>query len=187
MKYKTAILQNPIELSEFLVFVRQQKIRSYLEIGSKFGGLLWSVANAMPKGSKVASIDLPWGDGSFKESEPHLKNCIQHLKKDGYDAYLHIGNSRDAGSVEFAKALAPFDLVMIDGDHTAEGVLTDWTNYGNLGKRIAFHDINWKPRSDPSKKKPIEVRPLWDELKLVFNHKEIIHDVRDNGIGILWR
>ena len=66
-KYQTFVLQNRQELDEFRRLIIAEGVRSYLEIGSKFGGSLWWIATSMPRGSRVVSIDLPWGDGSFKE------------------------------------------------------------------------------------------------------------------------
>jgi predicted O-methyltransferase YrrM len=184
-KYETFVLQHPRELEEFLVLLRVEGVKSYLEIGSKFGGLLWKVGNALPAGSRVVSIDLPWGDGSFKQSQPWLEKCVAALQGKGYDARLLIGDSHDPASVAFAESLAPFDCVMIDGDHTAAGVRADWGNYGRLGRMVCFHDINWQPR--PSKKAAIEVPAFWDQLKANYRHVEVRHDAIDNGIGILWR
>lgn len=184
-KYETFVLQHPAELEEFIALLKREGVRSYLEIGSKFGGLLWKVGNALPAGSRVVSIDLPWGDGSFKQSQPWLEKCVGALKGGGYDAHLLIGDSHDPASVAFAAGLAPFDCVMIDGDHSAEGVRADWENYGPLGRIVAFHDISWLPR--PSKKAPVEVPKFWDELKAGYRHVEIKRMAGDNGIGILWR
>lgn len=184
-KYESFVLQHPRELEEFLVLLKVEGVKSYLEIGSKFGGLLWKVGNALPSGSRVVSIDLPWGDGSFKQSRPWLEKCVDALQHKGYDARLLIGDSRDAASVAFAQGLGPFDCVMIDGDHTELGCFADWINYGKLGRMVCFHDINWKPR--PSKKPPIEVPGVWEKLKAAYRHIEIKHDLRDNGIGVLWK
>lgn len=184
-KYETFVLQHPRELEEFLFLLRRERVTSYLEIGSKFGGLLWKVGNALPAKSRIVSIDLPWGDGSFKQSRPWLEKCVDALQDKGCDARLLIGDSHDDASVAFAQHLAPFDCVMIDGDHTAAGVRADWENYGPLGRMVCFHDIGWLPR--PSKKPAIEVPAFWNELKAGYRHVEIRHDAIDNGIGILWR
>lgn len=184
-KYETFVLQHPRELEEFLFLLRRERVTSYLEIGSKFGGLLWKVGNALAPGSRIVSIDLPWGDGSFKQSHPWLEKCVAALQSKGYDARHLIGDSHDEISVAFADRLGPFDCVMIDGDHTAAGVRADWENYGRLGRMVCFHDIGWLPRE--SKKPPIEVPLFWNELKTSYRHLEIRHDERDNGIGVLWR
>src|SRR4030095_14222985 len=102
-KYETFILQDKIELQQLADFVKEQGFRSYLEIGSKFGGSLWKIANAMPAGSRVVSIDLPWVDGSFKDSQPWLEKCVSRLQDMGYITDLLIGDSHLPSSVEFAQ------------------------------------------------------------------------------------
>lgn len=186
-KYKNAALQNAMEFQMFTALLGREGVLSYLEVGSKHGGALWRAATSLPKGSRIVSVDLPHGDGSFKESQPHLEACVAELKREGYDAHLFLGDSTSPEIVEKVRALGPFDCVFIDANHTLPFVTKDWTNYGELGRLVAFHDINWKPRPEPSKKMPIEVPVLWAELKKQFKHEEIKLDERDNGIGVLWR
>lgn len=182
------ILQNDEEFAWFTDLLKREGVRSYLEIGSKFGGSLWRVARAaLPAGSRLVSVDLPQGDGSFKETQPHLEACVKELIAHGYDAMLVLGDSTDAKIARRIKALGPFDAVFIDGGHTLRCVRSDWRKYGPLGRIVAFHDIGWKPRPAPSKKDPIEVPEFWDSIKGKYRHEEIRLEQRDNGIGVLWR
>lgn len=187
MKCETAFLQNEAELMWFIDILKRENIRSYLEIGSKFGGSLWKVANAMPVGSRIVSVDLPQGDRSFKDSLPHLEECVAALLGRGYDAHLVLGDSTDPEVIARVKELGPFDACFIDANHTEPYVRKDWANYGPMCKIVAFHDIGWVPRPEPSKKMPIEVPPVWNEIKVGHQHDEIRLDARDNGIGVLWR
>lgn len=193
MKYQTAYLQNVAELQTFIALLKQESVRSYLEIGCKFGGSLWMIANALPTGSRVVGVDLPHGDTSFKESEPHLIACGKELKRKGYDARIIIGDSTDRAVIEQVRALGPYDAIFIDANHTLPYVNKDWANYGGLGKLVAFHDINfYRPGGMKPGKKPIEVPQVWQALKQHYRHMEIIKGVtdanasRDNGIGVLW-
>lgn len=187
MKCETAILQNTIEIAAFIEILKREGVSRYLEIGSKHGGSLWRIANALPGGSRIVSVDLPHGDGSFKESQGPLEECVAALKAKGHDAHLILGDSTDAGVVEQVKALAPFDACFIDANHTLPYVTKDWENYGPMCRIVAFHDIGWKARPEPSKKMPIEVPQLWSAIKGGYRHDEINLDPRDNGIGVLWR
>lgn len=187
MKYQYTMLQNVIEFNWFLKIIKEEGARSFLEVGSKFGGTLWEVARAMPEGSLVVAVDLPHGDTSFKETQPHLEACVDHLKRKGYDAHLFLGDSTDPKIIAKVALLAPFDVVFIDANHTLPFIRQDWRNYGPMGKMVAFHDINHKARPAPSKKMPIDVPIVWEELKQEYRHKEIRLDARDNGIGVLWR
>lgn len=187
-KYETAALQNRSEHDWFLNILKRENVRSFLEIGSKFGGSLWRVGNALPKGSKIVSVDLPFGDNSFKESVEPLNRCIAELNRRGYDARVFFGDSTDPAIIEKVRALAPFDCCFIDANHTLPYVTKDWQNYGPMARLVAFHDIGWlkRPPEQQGKKLPIDVPQLWGELKKKFRSEEIKLDKRDNGIGVLW-
>lgn len=187
-KYKTAALQHHAEISEFIELLKAENVESYLEIGSKFGGSLWRVAYALPKRARVASIDLPHGDDSFKVTKPSLEACVERLREMGRDVHLHIGDSTADEAIAFARKLGPFDCIFIDANHTEPFVRADWANYGPMGRMVAFHDIGWiEPPNFPEHKMKIEVPNVWRELKAQFRHVEIRADKGHNGIGVLWR
>jgi len=190
-KYETFLLQNSKEFEIFRKMAQRNNVRSYLEIGSKMGGSLWRMANSLPVGSRVVSVDLPHGDRSFKESAPHLKACIDHLRMRGYDPYLFLTDSTDEDTVEAVRELGPFDLCLIDANHTEPYVRKDFANYGPMSKIIAFHDISFVPEPNrDSKKLPIDVPKVWRELKEKhpeYSYAEICHHKNENGIGVLWR
>lgn len=187
MKCETAVLQDLKELDFFIEVLQREGVRRYLEIGSKHGGSLWRIARALPVGSRIVSVDLPHGDRSFKESQKPLEECVSALMQLGYDAYLLLGDSTDPDVVKDVSELGPFDCCFIDANHTEPYVRADWKNYGQLARIVAFHDIGWQPRPEPSKKMPIEVPQVWKEIKVGFHHQEIRMCPRDNGIGVLWR
>lgn len=186
LKCETHILQNPNELSEFLRLVKENDIRRYLEIGSKNGGSLWRIANKMKIGSRVVSVDLPHGDKSFKTTQPNLEECVRELKRRGYDAILHLGDSTDEAIVEAVRAEGPFDLCLLDGNHTEPYVWKDWNNYGPMARIVAFHDISHINTGD-TKKMPIDVPIVWNKIKNDYRHIEIKMEKGHNGMGILWR
>jgi predicted O-methyltransferase YrrM len=184
----TEILQDESEIAALADLVRTEGVRSYLEIGSKFGGSLQRVAQAMPVGSRVVSVDLPKGTKAWMQSEPSLRNVITELNKDGYDAHLIWGNSQDAKVIEQCRKLGPYDCILIDADHRLPGVTADWDNYGSMGHMIAFHDIAWH-RADTWVGTRIDVPEFWAQLKPHYRHKEFIMcpTGKNNGIGVLWR
>lgn len=186
MKYETAYLQNLIELQQFIAILKAEDVRSYLEIGSKFGGSLWRIANALPKGSRIVAVDLPHGDESFKVSLPPLQECIAALKAKGYETNLIIGDSTDSAIVEEVRSLSPFDACFLDANHTEPFVRKDWANYGPMCRLMAFHDIG-HTAFIPSHKMPIEVPKVWQQIKKGYRHQEIRLDAQKNGIGVLWR
>jgi cephalosporin hydroxylase len=185
-KYETAALQDPTELDEFCNFVRAEHVSSYLEIGAKHGGSLWAIGRMLPKGARIVAVDLPHGDASFKESEPHLIECGEALAALGYQVKILIGDSTDPLTVEQVRKLGPFDLCLIDANHTSQFVWMDWNNYGPMAKIVAFHDIGWQARPMKPGKMPIHVPEVWAKIKQNHRVREIRHCPRDNGIGILW-
>jgi len=134
---------------------------SILEIGSRYGLTLLDMAHRS-KAKRIVSVDLPgageWGNAG---SEEMLRATIKQLQQEGYDATLLLGASQDPEIIASVKALGPFDLIFIDGDHRYEGVKADWLNYGPMGKTIVFHDII-EPK--PGENQNLQVWRLWREL-----------------------
>jgi predicted O-methyltransferase YrrM len=183
MANERIMLQDPREWKEFLDIVKSENIRSYLEIGSKLGGTLWSVATNLPPGARVVAVDMPFPG----KHEKDVRKCIDELKQRKYDAHAVIGDSTHPETVKRVKSLAPFDLVFIDGNHTDPFVRADWKNYGPLGRIVAFHDISWVERNPPIHKVPIHVPQFWNEIKGDYRHTEIRYCPCDYGIGVLWK
>lgn len=187
MDDKKHVRQSAKELAELIELFKQENVRSYLEIGSRYGGSLWHIANSLPKGSTVVSVDLPHknkiGDADGK---PFLEKCGQELTHRGYKMTLIIGDSTNADVIRNVKALGPFDACFIDANHTLPYVTKDWQNYGPMCRIVCFHDISWHRDSLPPHTMPIDVPEFWKNLKTDFQHREIKYEPHDNGIGILW-
>jgi len=183
--YETHIAQDEAEISAFVDLLRQENVRSYLEIGARYGGSFWRIACALPLGSRVVAVDLPDGmGGKGLAAIDALGACVEQLKRIGYDAYLIQGNSQSVDTVALAGALGPYDCTFIDADHSRLGVTRDWLNYGPMSRMVAFHDIAC---SNPDK--PIKVMQFWNNIKDGYRHQEFKfhHTGRHNGIGVLWR
>lgn len=188
MKYLTEIAQVPEEIDAFADLLRNEGALSYLEIGSKFGGSLWKIANALPKGSRIVSVDLPNGTKAWSESSQSLLACVTALKLAGYDAKVIWGNSTYAEVVGQVAAECPFDAILIDADHRLPGVTADWINYGPMGTIVAFHDIGWSRAPDWQGMR-IDVPEFWNSVKGGYQHREFkfCKSGKNNGIGVLWR
>jgi hypothetical protein len=188
MAFKSLVLQHEGELSAFIALLQREGVTRYLEVGAKFGGSLWRIGTSLPRGSRIVAIDLPGGTTEWSTSEQSLTACVTALRDIGQDAHVVWGDSADEKIVEVVRALGPFDMVLIDGDHTLSGIRRDWANYGPLAEMIAFHDIAW--RNGPQDRGyRIDAPGFWAELKPHFRHIEIRLDPtgRDNGIGVLWQ
>ena len=178
--YFNSARQDPQELAELVAFLKKKQIRSYLEIGSMYGGALWAVVQgAMTAPSRVVSVDRPkkkW------DSERSLRECIDNLKSLGHDARLFLGDSMHVNIVKAVRKLAPFDAIMIDADHKEPSVRADFANYGKLSKIICFHDIDNPVRLN------MDVGTVWKDLKRTHKDKASFTEISNNadyGIGIL--
>jgi predicted O-methyltransferase YrrM len=186
--FKSLMLQHEGELVDFIDLLRHNRVTRYLEIGAKFGGSLWRIGNALPLNSRVVAVDLPGGTDEWSTSEQSLTACVTALRDIGQDAHIVWGDSADEKIVEVVRALGPFDVMLIDGNHTLSGIRRDWANYAPMARIVAFHDIAW--RNEPRDRGYlIDAPAVWAELKPHFRHVEIKRDPtgRDNGIGVLWQ
>jgi hypothetical protein len=185
---KVTITQSEYEISSFIDILRDAGVRSFLEIGSRFGGSLDRIARALPVGSRIVSCDSGKGMGGGKPgAKTSLQSVVARLCKHGYDAHLVQGHSQAKLIVKQVHKLGPFDAVFIDGDHEYEGAKKDWLNFGRNAKICGFHDMAWvEPEGFPSYAKKVEVPRLWAELKDEYRSQEFVEPGYNMGIGVLW-
>lgn len=188
MSSSPEFLQVEEEFDGFCEILKRENVKSFLEIGSKFGGSLRRAAMALPVGSKVVSVDLPNGTKLWNNTKPALIQTIKWLNDIGYNAHLIWGDSTDPKVVAQVEKLAPFDAIFIDADHRMKGVTADWKNYAHMGRIIGFHDIGWK-RSTTWSGTRIDVPEFWNRIKKQYKHQEFLlcPTGKNNGIGVLWR
>jgi len=122
------------------------KVRRYLEVGTREGDSLRMVLeNCGPELQAVWVADM-WGNeygGSGRGSHAHIDQLLDDFGFDGRRAFLD-GNSRDTIPALMPEKAGAFDLVLIDGDHSAEGAWADIENVWPLvrcGGCVVFHDI----------------------------------------------
>jgi predicted O-methyltransferase YrrM len=178
------------ELEGLIKILVDEKVTRFLEVGSRYGGSLWRIAKALPKGSIITSCDSGGGMGGNKEGAMEsLVECIAKLREDGYHTHLIVGDSQKEDTIKAVLKHAPFDAAFIDADHEYRGVMRDWQNYGPHARIVAFHDIGWKKPPDYKQAKLVEVPQFWAEVKQKRRHQEFIDysTGRTMGIGVLWR
>lgn len=172
--------QDPQELSQFLSFIKDSNIRSYLEIGSRNGDSFWAVMTAIGAQARWGvAIDLPENGGALEL----LQKTRDDLEQQDICAELIIGDSRDTEAIHRVSVL-DYDLLLIDADHTFDGVCHDYVNYAHLAKYVAFHDIA-APPGYQSDGKPNDVGIFWSALKQGRKTLEIITPGSNMGYGIL--
>jgi len=176
------------ELQSFIQLLKDEGCNSYLEIGARHGDTFHAVGMALPEGSKLVAVDQPGtrsgrkkGGTRFADSDMYLKVAIEDLCKHRRDAYMIIGDSHEKKTIAKVKALAPFDAVFIDGDHTEHGVRLDFQNYGPMVRIVAFHDICGQGKN---------TRKLGPLFETFIGDKRSVKFVKNGltrGIGVIWR
>lgn len=140
----------PIETSlterETLDLQRLAALKRVLEIGAAFG---YSTVIMAEVALKVTSVD------------PHLVHASLDAMARNLDQYGVTGRVRRlvGTSLQMLPALAPaqFDLIFVDGDHTAAGVTYDLAQAQRLaaaGGVLAFHD--WNEETCPDVRQVLE-------------------------------
>lgn len=180
--------QIPGEIWPFAEWLWNRHPHNVLEIGVRHGGTaaLW---HGLCTG-RVVGIDWEGQDSLGKETA-NRANEMESL----YDRYRFIcGDSRDENTIaRGVAALAEvgnnsYDFIFIDGDHSYEGVKSDFINYRPLlstGGCIAFHDIVDTPTTRNAGQ---GVFRFWSELKAQNypeHWKEFCVNGEWGGIGAL--
>lgn len=177
-------IQNRYEITELIRRVVARAPKAVLEIGTARGGSLFLLCQAARDDAMIISLDLPYGrnGGGF----PAWKEATYRtFAKPGQWLVLLRGNSHDPESfarVEQVLAGRKLDFILIDGDHSCDGVRTDFEMYSRLlapGGMIALHDV-LENRFDPS----IDVHRFWSEIANRYNSEEIVDDVNQGQFGI---
>lgn len=168
------ILQTRGELELLCQFIERERIRSFLEIGSWTGRLILTLQELFSF-ERIAACDLGL---AAQLGLPF------HLKDQSFPCFF--GSSHSAEYRRWREQLGPFDLTLIDGDHSYEGVVRDFEiNSALPGRFLVFHDIVGAHPSTEG------VRQFWQELEgekveLLAPHLEAGFDSPTMGIGI-WR
>jgi predicted O-methyltransferase YrrM len=159
-----------------------------MEIGTYAGGTLFFLTRLASPDATIISIDLP--GGRFGGGYGTLRKWIyQRFARERQRLHLFQGDSHASEMLNRVKEVLggqPLDYLFIDGDHTYDGVRSDFEMYGPLvrsGGVIALHDIAEHPPETGC-----EVSRFWCEIKHRYRHREIIADQHQGwaGIGIIY-
>lgn len=158
-------------------------VRSYAEIGAREGDTFHEVLTRVPRCRGVA-VDLPDGLWGKAGTRAKLEAAVRDLTARGIEASCLFGNSQTEATHRLIRLRGPYDAILIDGDHTYEGVRADWENYGPGARLVAFHDIVGSGCRDRRRGAPVEVPRLWAEIKATHRTVEFIAAGSQMGIGV---
>lgn len=176
------------EIISLVEKVQSTESKVFLEIGTATGGTLFLWSEFLPKDATIISIDLPFGKygaGYLSVKEKFYRSFAQANQK----IELLIGDSHTKDIRQQLESVLNgrmIDFIFIDGDHTYEGVKSDFYDYKNYvknGGHIAFHDI-YENEKDTS----FGTNKFWQEIKSGFKYEEYIKPNRakdGSGIGVL--
>ena len=140
--------QYPNQFSKYLAQLAHCKIESYLEIGVRHGGtfaITVEYLNRFHPVKKALGVDIRPCPGlaEYKKTNP----CVR----------FEVLDSQTPGFQQLVEAEGPFDLVLIDGDHSEEGCRRDFENLKHHARILVFHDIVSSPVPGVGK--------VWEEVK----------------------
>jgi hypothetical protein len=177
--------QNEYELRSFIQLLVSSAVRKYCEIGSREGDTFFEVMKHLPPNARGVACDLPGGLWGKKTTGRQLEQAVTALRNDFKQVHMIIGDSTKAEIIHAIFECGPYDAILIDGDHTYEGVKADWENYRHMGRIIAFHDIVGIDQTEKVHGRAVEVPRLWQEIKDsgAFDTVEFIAPNSRMGIG----
>lgn len=168
--------------------IERRRPKVVLEIGTAAGGTLFLSACLADPGALIISVDLPFGPfgGGYPEWKLPLYRAFARAQQ---RIELIRGDSHDPDTVARLQALLGehrIDYLLLDGDHSYEGVRRDFETCAALladGALVALHDIV----EDRSPVRSHYCSDLWRELSTRYEHQAFVRDPQQDkfGIGVL--
>lgn len=125
------LYQTPIQFAEYLIYLSQKQVKSYLDIGTLSG---WNptVVAAFLKRFGLEYLH------TFDVTAYVSPNLSALWKKYDLPIEYHVGIDSDKQTL----ATNTYDVIFIDGDHSYHAVKADYETFKNSSRITVFHDIN---------------------------------------------
>lgn len=180
-------LQVDSEFEELIALLKREAVRSYLEVGARYGGSFEGVMMGLGGGARGTVIDFPGGPFGDRNSLPILLTAIDRLRRnDRKIEDVILGPSLAPEVVDRAKRCAPYDAVFIDADHSYQAVRRDFALYSTMAQIVIVHDIAAPPDVRSHDGLAVEVPTFWKKIKNHYRHEEIVAPGSLMGIGVVW-
>lgn len=183
-----ACVQDSHELYQLQRVLYAQSPATVIEIGTYLGGTLVTLCGAAARDALIISIDLPGGDFGGKGGGGYPEENIPiyfSWAKRGQTMRLLRNDSHAKVTQDTVKEVLgdkEVDFLLLDGDHTYEGVKRDFYDYlPFMNQRwgiIALHDIC--PHEEGG---ATNVEKFWKELKEKYEYTDEFVEDADKGWG----
>jgi len=178
-------IQKKAEIETLLKILNKYSPKNILEIGTAAGGTFFLLTKIADKKATIISIDLPegpFGGKYYPNSNMQIYESFANTKQ---KIHLIRSDSHERSTLKKTKEILnsqKLDFLLIDGDHTYNGVKKDFEMYRELVQKdgiIAFHDINEGPKEFVG-----GVMKFWKEIKSKHSSFEVIDFHSGEGFGI---
>lgn len=126
------IFQYPIQFAKYITFMHNFPIKSYLEIGCRWGGTFVFTVEYLSHFqtlAKAVAVDIiPSSIIAYKKHNPLVEFLQLDSQSDEFKQYMSTSDSN-------------FDVIFIDGDHSYQGLRSDYELVKDQANILVFHDI----------------------------------------------
>jgi cephalosporin hydroxylase len=178
--------QKRAEILALLQLLQELKPTRLCEIGAAAGGTLALFCQVAASDARILSVDIGYRSEQIA--------AISHLARRRQQVTCLAADSHALQTLDEVKdwlAGAKLDFLFIDGDHSFDGVSTDYAMYKPLVRTddgvIALHDIvpDFKTRYGVVTGAYVgDVPTFWAHLKEEARTSELIEDPDQDGMGI---